>query len=187
MKWFQDRKTVLLCSIILVLAMTNLYTVWNPRSTKDASASVSPSVNFIPLQVTCQPIADAANAQTLTLHCSLSNPTQTDMKQTSLTLKDVTNASLVDANFAPRVNSDGSFEWELGVLPAMQQFDVFVTLQRAGSQPVSAWLSGKSDGSPIVMTPLVENAKLNRCVASMHKTSDAQFPPNLVIVNVLHS
>lgn len=156
MQWFRDRKTVLLFSIIAVLALTNLVTLWSARRPTHASREVSTSINQLPLHVACQPVADAANTEVLTVCCSLANPTEADSKRTTLTLKDVTNATLVQANFAPKINPDGSLEWDVGVLPAMQKFEVFVTMRRTSSQPISAWLTGQSDGSPIVTTPLVE-------------------------------
>lgn len=156
MKWFRDRKTVVLCCIIVVLASTNLYTLWSDRRATNASKNLSASLNLLPLEVACRPVADAANAEVLTVHCSLANPTKDDLQRTTLSLKDVTNAILVEANFAPKLNPDGSLEWDVGVLPAMQKFEVFVTMRRTSAQPISAWLTGKSDGSPIVTTPLVE-------------------------------
>ncbi len=95
MKWFRDRKTVILCSIIVVLASTNLYTIWNARravtnAPKDSSASLSQ----LPLEVACRPLAEAANAEVLTVQCSLANPTKADLKRTTLTLKDASRTQL---------------------------------------------------------------------------------------------
>ncbi len=156
MQWFRDRKTLFLCTVIAVLVLTNLYTVWSTRHSTNVSNATRASFPPLPLEVSCRPVGDKGNAEVLTVCCSLANPTAENLQHTTLTLKDLTNATLLEANFAPKIGADGSLEWDVGVLPAKQKFEVVLTMRRSNTQPISAWMTGKSDSTPIVTTPLIE-------------------------------